>query len=150
MKIRVTFGAGNAIERQFPSGTTIGAITGDRNIQAALGYGQNVQALVDRRAVGNQCQLYDDTTIELETISNRKAANISVRVSFGGGNSVERSVPEGTTVGTILSDRSVKSFLGFGDNVKAVIDGTAQDASAPLSDGDHILVETVSNQKASA
>lgn len=150
MRIRVTFGGGNAVERQFPSGTTVGAIIGDRNVQAALGYGSNVQALIDRRVAGNQCQLYDDTTIEIETVANRKAANISVKVSFGGGNSIERSVPEGTTVAAILSDRSVKSYLGFGDNVKAVIDGTAQEGSAPLSQGDHIQVETVSNQKANS
>ena len=73
---------------------------------------------------------------------------MTVTIRFGASNELSKSVPEGTTVGSILCDNNVKAVLGFGDNVQAVLDGVVQRDSAPLADGDILVIETRANSKA--
>lgn len=67
---------------------------------------------------------------------------MKVSIHFGIGNSVTKEYPAGTTVGSVLGDSNLRAVLGYGENVRAVIDGAPQPATAELSEGDEIHVET--------
>jgi len=72
---------------------------------------------------------------------------IQVTVRFGS-ESIQRSYPEGTTIGTVLSDRDLKAVCGWGDNVRATVAGVEQPVTALAPDGGTIVVETRANSKA--
>ena len=57
-------------------------------------------------------------------------------------------VSSGATVGAIIADNSTKIILGYGDNVKALINGVEMSGDTVPSDGDEITIETRANQKA--
>lgn len=67
---------------------------------------------------------------------------MKVSIHFGIGNSVTKEYAAGTTVSQVLGDSNLKAVLGYGDNVRAVIDGVPQPGTAELSEGDAIHVET--------
>jgi sulfur carrier protein ThiS len=71
-----------------------------------------------------------------------------VTINFGLSNTIEKQVPEGTTVGDILSDPNYKAILGFPDSVVAKIDGVTQDRSTEVEDGDVVDIEVQANTKA--
>jgi len=71
---------------------------------------------------------------------------INVNVRFG--ETIARSYPEGTTIGGILQDRELKAVLGWGDNVRALVNGVEQPVTALAPDGATIVVETRANAKA--
>lgn len=74
---------------------------------------------------------------------------MTIKISFGLGNSVALPFPAGTTVGAAVRDSRVKAALGHGDNVRMLVDGVTQDANAPLREGDEIKLESVAHAKAS-
>lgn len=55
--------------------------------------------------------------------------------------SVTVSRPEGTTVGSLISDPNIKAVVGFGENVTPIIEGSAVDMSYPLEDGDSVTLQ---------
>jgi hypothetical protein len=73
MKITVSF-SGNTITKTVASGTTVGTILADRNLQAVLGFGANVQGQVDGVKVGNEAALNEGDELEIVTKANEKAA----------------------------------------------------------------------------
>ncbi len=52
------------------------------------------------------------------------------------------------TVSSVLSSPSVKAQLGFGDNIRALVNGVEQSNSAVLTDGVTLNIETKANTKA--
>lgn len=58
------------------------------------------------------------------------------------------TVSSGATVGAIIADNSTRLILGYGDNVKALINGVEMSGDTVPSDGDEITIETRANQKA--
>lgn len=72
---------------------------------------------------------------------------VNVNVQFGG-EKIPRSYEEGTKVGQILTDYELKSVMGWGDNVRALIQGVEQPVTALLPDGVTVVVETRANSKA--
>ena len=70
-----------------------------------------------------------------------------VKLNYGTDNH-EVTVPSGTTVGTVLRNSSNKVILGYGDNVKALINGVEQPDDAQLFDGAELVIETRANSKA--
>lgn len=60
----------------------------------------------------------------------------------------EVTVTESATVGSVLRSTSNKAFLGYGDNVKALVNGVEQPEDAQLSDGMTLVIETRANSKA--
>ena len=59
---------------------------------------------------------------------------MQVTVKYGLEQSATVRVEEGTTIGQVLD--KVRDALGFGCNVKALIDGSAQPLGNAVSDGD--------------
>jgi hypothetical protein len=58
------------------------------------------------------------------------------------------TLPPGTTIGSVLRNASYKAILGYGDNVKALVNGVEQPDDAQVSDGITIVLETRANSKA--
>ena len=54
------------------------------------------------------------------------------------------------TVGDILRNNTVKAVLGFGDNVKGLVNGVEMSVETQLTDGTELVVETKANSKATA
>jgi len=52
------------------------------------------------------------------------------------------------TVGQVISSASVKAELGFGDNVRALVNGVEKDNTELVEDGSTIIVEVRANSKA--
>lgn len=73
---------------------------------------------------------------------------IEITIRYGATTEIKRSFPEGTTVGTIINDRNLQAYVGFGSNVQGVVNGEVQDIHASLEDGDILVVETKANAKA--
>lgn len=52
------------------------------------------------------------------------------------------------TVGQIVSDSNIKAALGYGDNVKALLNGIEQPTTVGVPDGSTLVIETAANKKA--
>lgn len=150
MNIQVTirFGGGNVLTRSYPVGTRVSQIIGDPTVKAALGYGENVNVLIDRRHVDMNYPVGNSVELVVETRANSKAASINVTFRFGGANSFQKDLPEGTTVGQAIADPTIRAALGISSNVRALIDRVEQDQNATLEHGDVVTFETVANAKA--
>lgn len=72
----------------------------------------------------------------------------TITVSFGPRNSRTKGVNDGYTIGCLRRDREMQASLGYGDNVKYLVDGVAQDDDVELDDGDSVVVETNVGTKA--
>ena len=71
----------------------------------------------------------------------------TIIVSFGG-DSVPRSVEDDANIGSIVGDGNVKAQLGYGDNVRVLVNGVEQPSTAIPSNGTKLVVETRTNSKA--
>lgn len=146
--VTIQYGPANSITKQVADYATYREIINDRNLQAALGYGSNVQALeASRRAVNLDAVIPHGASILLETVANTKGEDIVVTIEYGPANSMTKTYPAGTTVGQIRTDRSLRAALGFGDNSKVLIDRHEQPDNAPVEHGDRLVIETVANTK---
>lgn len=71
--------------------------------------------------------------------------NVTIRY---GTDSMNKHCEGGANVGQVINSASVKAQLGFGDNVRALVNGVEQSPSAPVEDGSTIIIETRANSKA--
>jgi len=71
-----------------------------------------------------------------------------ITVRYGVTAEFTNDFPARSTVGSVLSNSSVKAALGFGNNVQGVVEGQIQDNNHVLEDGDVLTVETKANAKA--
>lgn len=46
MQVKIRYGTGNEVSKDFPAGTTLGCILNNSTIRAVLGYGRNVQGII--------------------------------------------------------------------------------------------------------
>lgn len=74
IQISVRYGAANVLEKEVPSGTTVGDIKRNRDFMAALGAPANVKALIDGIEQTDASPLDDGDEVSLETVANVKAA----------------------------------------------------------------------------
>ena len=70
-----------------------------------------------------------------------------ITIISGVSNSVSREVSQYPTVSSVLSDANLKSFLGFGDNVEARVNGAVALGTQTLKDGDSVQIVTAANTK---
>lgn len=147
-KITVMYGA-DRFTTEVECSATFGDIVANDRIQAALGYGDNVRALVNGVEMTNSSVPSDGSTIVLETRCNEKAQDTKeVSIRFGS-DTVTRVVAYSTTVGQLRRDESIRASLGFGDNVRFLLNGVALDDNASAPNGCTLVVETRCNEKAS-
>lgn len=72
--VTVRFGVSNELSKAVSENTTVGQLVNDRNIQATLGFGANVQAVIDGTVQPDNAPLSDGDVITVETKANTKAA----------------------------------------------------------------------------
>lgn len=72
MKIVISYGL-NSLTKDVAHGSTVADLINDENIQAALGFGQNVDALIDSAVVGSYTTLSDGDEIVVQPKANAKA-----------------------------------------------------------------------------
>jgi hypothetical protein len=60
---------------------------------------------------------------------------------------IEKSYTYSPTVGDILADDNIQAVLGYGDNIRGLIAGVEQPASASVYDGATLVIETKANEK---
>lgn len=74
---------------------------------------------------------------------------MKVTIKYGT-DSLSKSFASGSTIGTIKRSNAVKNSLGFGDNVKFLVNDVEVGESAELVDGMTVRVETAANTKAAS
>jgi len=144
----IKFGYGNSITQNW-AGRTIADLLSNTSIKMALGIGDNVQARVRGQVQPSTYVIQPGDVVDVETVANRKAANVSVTLSHGPGNSITRELPEGTTIRDILTNVSYQQVLGFGRNSVCRIDGAQITDDVVIRHGMVISIETQANTKAS-
>jgi hypothetical protein len=152
LPITISFGPANELTKQVHPGTTIGDLKRDPSIKAVLNFGDNVKALIDRVEAPDDYRLLADDHVELETIASQKTATVPITISYGPANELTKQVREGTTIGDLKRDRSIKAVLNVGNNVKALnvkalIDRVEAPDDYRLLADDHVELETIASQK---
>ena len=72
---------------------------------------------------------------------------INVTVRFGT-DTASRSFADGTTIGQVIAEPSIKAELGYGDSVRALVNGVEQSSNTTAPNGGTVTVETRANSKA--
>jgi hypothetical protein len=72
MLVTIKFGL-NSLQKAIDSGTTVSDFVGDPDTQAALGFGDNVDVLLDGTVVEGFTQLSDGDHLVIRTKANAKA-----------------------------------------------------------------------------
>lgn len=65
-----------------------------------------------------------------------------------GGDEHRVSVEPATTIGEIVANPNTRAVLGYGDNVRALVNGIEQPSSTQISLADELVLETKANEKA--
>ena len=71
----------------------------------------------------------------------------SITVQYGV-DSITKQVESGFTFGELQECDTFKAALGFGDNIKALVNGIEQSRSTVIPDGATVRIETAANTKA--
>jgi len=72
MVITIKYGL-EQITKNYENAPTIGALKGDSNIRAVLGYGDNTKALINGVEMSNDVQVPAGAVVTFETACNSKA-----------------------------------------------------------------------------
>jgi hypothetical protein len=146
MNITVRYGLERTASIEVEDGTSIAQVL-DR-VRPALGFGSNVKALIGGVTQPDSNTVRNGDVISVETSANCKAVDgeVTVTVRYGLERSITTVVPAGSTIEFVLD--KVRAALGFGSNVKALIDGASQPLTGNVAEGDTISVETAANSKA--
>ena len=146
MNITVRYGLERTASIEVEDGTSIAQVL-DR-VRPALGFGSNVKALIGGVTQPDSNTVRNGDVISVETSANCKAVDgeVTVTVRYGLERSITTVVPAGSTIEFVLD--KVRAALGFGSNVKALIDGASQPLTVNVAEGDTISVETAANSKA--
>ncbi len=59
-----------------------------------------------------------------------------------------KTVSNNPTVGDVISDPNLRAVLGYGDNVRALVNGVEMSTNTTVPDGCTLVLETRANQKA--
>jgi len=70
---------------------------------------------------------------------------MSISISFGLNNTVEKPVEHYSTIDSILRDANLQQMLGFGANVEARVNGVS--GVTHLQDGDEVTLVSRANSK---
>lgn len=136
------------INKSVEDAVTVGDLKNNSTIKAVLGYGDNVRALINGVEQADTTQIPAGSVVTLETAANTKAA-CEVVIQYGV-ESITKTFDSPPTVQQIKSNPNIKAVLGFGDNVRVLINGVEQPdtMTIPLNAA-RVVIETKANTKAS-
>jgi len=123
---------------------TISDVLASSRLQQFLGFdGGSVEAVVNSVVVDGSYALAEGDSVHLRKKAGNKGA-ASVAVSYGLDNSITLAA---TNVGEILSNDRAKQFLGYGDNVEAVVNGVVVGGDYNLMNGDTVTLRAKAGNK---
>jgi len=122
---------------------TISDVTSSPRLQQFLGFSTNVEAVVDGVVRDGSYELEDGDTVTLRAKAGNKGAT-GVSVSYGLDNSITLSAD---TIGEILDNDRAKQFLGFSDNIEAVVNGVVVGSDYNLMNGDTVTLRAKAGNK---
>jgi hypothetical protein len=73
---------------------------------------------------------------------------MNIKISYGVDEIPKFFPGDSVTVKEVITNGTIKSALGFGDNVRVLLNGVELSQDAHLGDGDEITIETRANSKA--
>lgn len=73
MQVRIKYGTGNELSKDFPAGTTIGCVLSNQFVRGALGYGSNVQGFVNSVPQSDSTYIAEGMTISVHDKACNKA-----------------------------------------------------------------------------
>lgn len=79
--------------------------------------------------------------------TKENSMNKTITVNYGA-DSHRVLTSDNDTIQAVVSNPSTKAILGYGDNVKALVNGVEQSLDAKLAGVDEITLETKANSKA--
>ena len=141
------FGLTNSLSASL-AGQSVSQVLDNAGYRGALGFGQNVVAKINGVAVCRDYRIRDGETIDIEVQAQQKAADATVVLSYGATAVLTVTVPEGTTIRSVLTNRNYRAALGFGDGAIAKINGAVVDSDVRVVNGLRIDIETGAQQKA--
>lgn len=123
---------------------TVNDILTSSRLKAYLGFSDNVEAVLNGCVVSKDYVLTHGDTVTLRAKAGAKGGT-PVTVAFGLDNEVTNAEHE--TAGGILRDSRLKAYLGYSDNVEAVIDGVVVGSDYVLDDEDRVVLRVKAGQK---
>lgn len=73
MQVTFRFGPTNELSKNLREGTTVQQALSDSSLKAGLGFGDNVQAIIDDTVQSGSTTLNDGDIVTIETRANSKA-----------------------------------------------------------------------------
>lgn len=147
MQTNIRYGV-DVSSKTYTTNPTVSQVLADQNLRAVLGFGDSVRAVINGVEQPGNAVVPDGATVVIETRANTKAApDITFTVKYGV-DSVTRTTPGVVTVGDIIEDDDLRAHLGYGDNVRALINGVEQPDDAGIPHGAVLVIETAANTKA--
>jgi len=73
---------------------------------------------------------------------------MQVNIRFGV-DRITKSFSTAPTVGQLKSNQDIRAALGYGDNVKVVLNGVELPDDVTVGNGQELVIETAANRKAS-
>lgn len=73
---------------------------------------------------------------------------MNVNVHYGMDQTSKFFPGDSVSVGQVIANPTVKAQLGYGDNVRVLMDGVEVSSETTISDGDSLYVEVRANSKA--
>jgi molybdopterin converting factor small subunit len=125
------------------NGDTVSDILGSSRLRQFLGFSDNVEAVIDGVVVDGSHELDEGDTVTLRARAGNKGA-ASVSVSYGLDNEITLAV---TNVGEILANARARQYLGFSDNVEAVVNGVVVGRDHNLMNGDTVTLRAKAGNK---
>jgi molybdopterin converting factor small subunit len=139
-KISVNFGLDNSATFE---AETISDVLSSARLQQFLGFSTNVEAVIDGVVRDYYYELKDGDIVTLRAKAGNKGA-ASVAVNYGLENSITLAA---TNVGEILSNDRAKQYLGYGDNVEAVVNNVVVGRDYNLMNGDVVNLRAKAGNK---
>ena len=143
----IRYGATNQLTVSL-AGRTIASVLGDANLRGALGFPANVIAKINGSTVPSTYVIGAGQIVDVEVQAQQKAAGCNITLRYGATNELRVSVPEHTTIKTVLTNPSYKAALGYGSNVVAKINGASVRDDVFETDGLTVEIEVQAQQKA--
>lgn len=138
----------DTLSRSVDDNATVGDLIKSSANKAGLGYSDNVRAMINGVQVPMEAMVPSGSTIVIETAANSKAQDSKSITLRYGIDSASRAVPYNATVGDVVKNATNKAALGYGDNIRALINGVPVPMEALAPNGCTITVETAANSKA--
>ena len=71
-QVKVKFGTGNELSKDFPLGTTLGCVLKNQFVKGALGYGENVQGFIGGVPQADSTLIADGMTVSVHNAACEK------------------------------------------------------------------------------